>query len=566
MTVWIVIAATTAIVVAALLLPLFGRTGGTRSRRQRELAIYKDQLAELERDRAAGRIAAAEADAATTEIQRKVLASAALTDRADESSDPATATRVRLAAVLAVGSLTPVGALLVYLSVGSPNVPAYPFDPSREAEAQASADPAAHGDAEIEAMIATLADRMKQDPNNLEGWALLARSYSAVKRHAEAAQAYERVYSLSKNDVAYAGDYGEALVLAAGGEVVPAANDLFKQVAARDPGEPRARYYLALAMAQSGKPRDAIAMWRGLEADSPADAPWLPAVREVIKIVAQEAGIDTALVTPAARAPINQEPRSTAEDIAAEQAMTPDDQQKMIQEMVARLAQRLESEPNDVEGWLQLARSYVVLGQQDSAVRALRRAAEVTDASAEVQERVAAAARELGVDLGAASTTPTSDQEPAVPDAAEDQGAMIRTMVDGLAQRLQSNPDDVEGWKRLGRSYLVLNEPQRAQDAYARAMALTPTDVAALTGYASATMLVPGTVTVPKESIETLRDLLASQSDDPAALWLLGVAEAEAGHNAQAKTLLNRLLTQLPPDSAAYRTVQSRLAQVTPAP
>lgn len=566
MTVWMAIAATAAIVVAALLLPLFGRTGGKLSRRERELAIYKDQLGELERERAAGRIAAAEADAAATEIQRKILASAALTDRADEGSDPATATRVRLAAVLAVGSLGPVGALLVYLSVGSPTAPAHPFDPSRRAQAQAPADPAAHGNAEIEAMIATLADRMKQDPNNLEGWILLARSYSAVKRHGEAAQAYERVYALSKNSITYAGDYGEALVLAASGEVVPTAHDLFKQVAAHDPGEPRARYYLALALAQSGKPRDAIAMWRGLEADSPPDAPWLPALREVMQIVAQEAGIDAASVAPAARAPIKEEPGPTTEDVAAAQAMTPDDQQQMIEEMVARLAERLENEPTDIDGWLRLARSYAVLGKQDLAAQALRRAAAVTEAPAELKEQVAAAAQELGVDVGATGTATAPSPIPAAPDSTEDQGAMIQAMVDGLAQRLQSNPNDIEGWKRLGRSYLVLNEPQRAQEAYGRAMTLAPTDVGVLTGYANATMLTPGAITVPKESVETLRGLLASGGSDPAALWLLGIAEAEAGNNAQATTLLKRLLDQLPPDAAAYRTVRDRLAQVTPAP
>lgn len=564
MTVWIPIAAVTAIVIAALVLPLLGRAGGSLSRRERELAIYKDQLAELERDRAAGRIAAAEAEAAATEIQRKILVSASATDRADEASDPAAAARVRLAATLAVGSLTPVGALLVYLSVGSPAVPAHPFDPTLQA--QTPADPAAHGDAQIESMIATLADRMKQDPNNLEGWVLLARSYSAVKRHADAAQAYERVYALSQNNVAYAGDYGEALVLAAGGQVVATAHDLFKQVSAQDPGEPRARYYLALAMAQLGQPREAIAMWRGLEADSPPDAPWLPAVREVVQIVAEEAGIDAASVPPTARAPIAQAPGPTVEDVATAQAMPSDDQQEMIEGMVARLAERLENEPDDVDGWLRLARSYVVLGQQDLAAQALRRAAAVTDAPAELKEQVAAAARELGVDVGATGTATAPSPIPALPDSAEGQGAMIQAMVDGLAQRLQSNPEDIEGWKRLGRSYLVLNEPQRAQEAYARAMALAPTDVAVLTGYANATMLTPGAVTVPNESVETLRGLLASGSSDPAALWLLGVAEAEAGNTAQAATLLKRLLEQLPPDAAAYRTVQGRLAQVTPAP
>ncbi len=467
MTIWLAIAGITVIVVVALLMPLFGRGGQAVPRKERDLAIYKDQMAELERELAAGRISPTEAKAAEAEIQRKILASAVATDSAENAASLAAVTQIRLAAAVAVASLAPIGALLVYLSVGSPGIPAYPFNPQENSQQAV----AGHGDAETQAMIARLAERMKQDPNNLEGWVLLARSYGAVERHADAAQAYERAYDLSGQDVAYAGDYGEALVLAASGEVVPAARALFEQVAAHDPGEPRARYYLALALAQSGKPRDAIAMWRGLEADSPSDAPWLPAVREVIQTVAKEAGIDASTVPPLARAPSVQKPGPTAEDVAAAQAMSPDDQRQMIKDMVAR-----------------------------------------------------------------------------------------------LAQRLQSNPNDLEGWKRLGRSYLVLNEPIRAQEAYAHAVALAPTDLAVLAGYADATMLAPGTVAVPKESIEALRKLLASDGADATALWLVAVAESEAGNAPQATVLLQRLLQQLQPDTAAYKTVRARLDRLTPAP
>ena len=143
---------------------------------------------------------------------------------------------------------------------------------------------------------------------------------------------------------------------------------------------------------------------------------------------------------------------------------------------------------------------------------------------------------------------------------------MIQAMVDGLAQRLQSNPNDLEGWKRLGRSYLVLNDPVRAQEAYSHAMTLAPKDIAVLNGYANATMMTTGAVTVPKESIETLRGVLASNGSDSTALWLVGIAESDAGDKALAATLLKRLLEQLPPDTAAYRTVQARLARVAPTP
>jgi cytochrome c-type biogenesis protein CcmH len=178
--------------------------------------------------------------------------------------------------------------------------------------------------------------------------------------------------------------------------------------------------------------------------------------------------------------------------------------------------------------------------------------------------QIAPAARELGIDL--ASNSAAAMTAPAATETSEDNAAMIHAMVDGLAQRLQSNPNDLEGWKRLGRSYLVLNEPIRAQEAYARAVALAPTDLAVLAGYADATMLAPGTVAVPKESIEALRKLLASDGADGTALWLVAVAESEAGNAPQATVLLQRLLKQLQPDTAAYKTVQARLDRLTQAP
>lgn len=403
MTIWIPIAAITLVVVVVLLLPLFGRIGGAATRLQRELAIYRDQLAEVERERLAERISAAEAVAAANEIQRKMLASASTSDRAEQTTDPQAATHSRLVAVVAVGSLAPLGALLVYLTVGSPTVPGYPFDATRRSQADASKP----SNAEIESMIATLAERMKQDPSNLEGWTLLARSYVAMGHYAEAVKAYERVYALSKNDVAYAGDYGEALVLAADGQVVPQARSLFEQVKSHDPSDPRARYFLGLALEQSGKPRDAVALWRSLEADSPPDAAWLSTLREGIKRAAADAGVDPASIPSAPSAPIASQSGPTADDVNAAQSMSAEERRQMIEGMVARLAARLESEPNDVEGWLRLARSYAVLDQKDQAARALRRAAAVADAPPALKEQVQSAARELGIDLSAEPGLPS---------------------------------------------------------------------------------------------------------------------------------------------------------------
>ena len=130
-------------------------------------------------------------------------------------------------------------------------------------------------------------------------------------------------------------------MLAAGGQVTPSARALFEQVIKADASEPRARFYLGLAKAQAGQTREALVMWRSLEVDSPTDAAWLPAVRDMIASVAAEAGIDPASVPATSTAPISQTPGPTADDVAAAQSMSPPEQQKMIRDMVEGLAQRL---------------------------------------------------------------------------------------------------------------------------------------------------------------------------------------------------------------------------------
>jgi cytochrome c-type biogenesis protein CcmH len=466
MIIWLALAALTFCVLVALLAPLFRHHRGSPSRTTRELAIYRDQLAELQREAESGRIPPMEAKAAETEIQRKMLAAAESVDPADT---PAAVPRnwSRGVALIVVAAVVPIGALAAYLSVGSPTEPSHPFDPVRAA-AQTQAEARAR---EMAGLVDKLAKRLEREPDNLQGWLILAQSYTAMQRNTEAAEAFRHAYELSGKDATYAADYGEALVAAADATVTPQASALFEQALKADPREPRSRFYLGLAKAQAGQAREAIAMWRSLEIDSPADAQWLPAVREMIRSVAVDAGIDPQSVPAASQAPIAQVPGPTADDVAAAQSMTPDQQQQMI-----------------------------------------------------------------------------------------------RDMVGGLAQRLEANPNDLEGWKRLGRSYLVLNEPDRAKKAYGRAVALAPTDVALLGDYANATLLAPGPATLPPESVGALRDILKTDEFNPAALWLVGLAEAEAGNRQEAIRLWERLLPQLQSGTPAYQSVQARIEALKATP
>jgi cytochrome c-type biogenesis protein CcmH len=460
MTLWLGLVAITAGVLVALFVPLFRQYRPSPSRARRELAIYRDQLAELQRDVEAGRIAATEAKLAETEIQRKILALAEAVDPAEIATAAPLRGWAAPVALVTIATVIPIGAFAVYLSVGSPGVPSFPFDPERAAaEARARQQVA-----EMTALVEKLAQRLKQEPNNAEGWALLGRSYHELQRDKESAHAYEQAYAHSGSDVRYAGDYAEAIVLAADGQVTTSAQALFEQVIKVDASEPRARFYLGLAKAQSGQAGEALTIWRSLELDSPPDAPWLRDVRQFMASVAAKSGIDPASVPATSTAPIKEAPGPTANDVAAAQSKTPAEQQKMI-----------------------------------------------------------------------------------------------RDMVEGLAQRLAANPNDLEGWKRLGKSYVVLNEAAKAREAYGRAVALAPTDMEVLADYADATLTTPGPVDLPAASVEALRQVLKADTSNAAALWLVGSADAEANNAQEAIALWTQLLSRLPADTPAYRAVQARI-------
>jgi len=141
-----------------------------------------------------------------------------------------------------------------------------------------------------------------------------------------------------------------------------------------------------------------------------------------------------------------------------------------------------------------------------------------------------------------------------------EQQAMINAMVGRLADRLKQNPDDAEGWSRLGRSYMVLNQPEKAVEAYARAAALKPDDLALKQQYAEALIEARPTDDLPAQATALLKDVLAADPKNPEALWYVGVAEADAGHAQAARDLLTRLLVQLPADAPVRKQVEARIA------
>lgn len=382
----------TSLALAILLLPLLLHRAASPERDAYNLAVYRDQLAEVERELGRGLLSPPEAVAARTEIGRRIL-----TLHPDEVK-AAGAGRGAVAGIAAVLAL-PLVAWALYSQLGAPQLPDQPFAARHNAGAAVAGAPHIDLDQAVKQLAAHLADHQ----GDLTGWLLLARTDMDLSRYAAAGEAYRHAAALSGQRADILGEWGEAQVLAANGTVTPAAREAFT-AALKDPeGAPRSRYYLALAQMQHGDLKGALAAWQALAADSPADAAWLPVVRQRIAEAAGKLGIASAgLQTgPAAAgaAPAGMPSQQAVAAVAKATAEAPPEaRQAMIDAMVARLAARLEHEPNDVAGWAQLGRSYMVLHQPEKARNAFAHALKLRPEDAAIKAALAEAEATAGSD------------------------------------------------------------------------------------------------------------------------------------------------------------------------
>ena len=347
---WLAIALLTALVVGLLVLPLVRPRRPAPPRGEYDLAIYRDQLAEVERDAERGLLVGEQAAATRTEIQRRILATAEA-----EPGPASSAARNGRAAALCLVVAVSAGAFGLYQYLGSPDLPGQPLAERRDA-----LNAVAEQQVEMERLNDRLAEKMRETPGNIEGWMLLGRSYRSHQRFAEAAEAFRRAVDSSDRPADALADYGEARVLARDGAVGLEDRAIFEEILAKNPREPRARYYIGAFQAQQGDLKGALQSWVDLIAASPADAPWLDEVRARVANAERQLNLRAGSVAP-----------STA---AGSPAAAPEIDEATIRAMVDGLAEKLKRNPDDLKGWLMLARSYEVLGETEKAGQARARA------------------------------------------------------------------------------------------------------------------------------------------------------------------------------------------------
>ncbi|MCF4165920.1 c-type cytochrome biogenesis protein CcmI [Zavarzinia compransoris] len=346
-----------AAVAIVLLRPLL-KAGPARDQAAAERAVYRAQLQELAAEQESGAIAPAEAEGARLEIQRRLL-------KVGEGA--ATRAKPSLVLALAVALGVPAAAALIYDRMGAGGLPDQPL-----AERVTDAGSAA----ETDKLVDALEKRLAEAPDDPRGWALMARVRASEGRLIDAAEAYEKVAALVPQSVEARLGAAELRIAAAQGQVTPEVRKLVTEAQGLQPDDPGVRHFAAYVRFADGDKAGAAAAWRAVLADLKTDDPLRPAV---------EAGLK------AAGEPVPEAPGPSAADIEAAGEMSADDRKAMIEGMVARLAERLEREPGDVDGWLRLARAYEVMGRGPDAVAAWEKAAALRPDDAAIAEGLAAA-------------------------------------------------------------------------------------------------------------------------------------------------------------------------------
>jgi cytochrome c-type biogenesis protein CcmH len=369
---WIIAVLMMLAVAAVLLVPALRRGAEDTDAAEFDLEVYRHQLQQLDADKTAGLIGGAEADAAQTEISRRMLDADARRGATPAGQRPMPASRWIAAATAAV---VPLGAILLYADWGAPGVPGHPFAERGQQVSEQTT--------KLRARIAKLRENLEQNPENLEGWVLLATSLGALRDYDRASKAYEMALGLDAGNAGLVAAYGETLVLANNGVVTPAARAAFESALKKSAGEPRARFYLAIAEEQAGNNRAALDRWLALLKDSPPTAPWAKVARQRAINAAQAAGIEPDSVIPPPAA-AQKPPGPSSGDVAAAQSMSPEDRAAMIEGMVAKLADRLKEEPDDLEGWMRLGRAYTVLNRHGDAKNAMSNAARLAPKNVDI--------------------------------------------------------------------------------------------------------------------------------------------------------------------------------------
>jgi len=376
---WLSIAVITVCALAVIVIPLLRHRADKpfdKSRIEYDVVVYKDQLNEVDRDLERGLLTEDQAEAVRTEIQRKLLQAVDGGETAISGVPFSNTPRSAILTVTAIALFVSIGTVSSYGFLGSPELKNVAYA-DRDIEQEKVALKEWQADQEVLALLDKLALRLEKKPDDIKGWRLLGRFLIARGNYEESAKAYKRANDLRPDDPEIFVDYAEALIFENEGNVSGAVMRKLRDTLTSAPTNPKIRYYIGLYKSQNDDLAGALQDWTDLAAMSPKDAPWMPTVRQQLEDAFSKAGVDPTTVKPspialeiAASTDLSPVTGPTAEDIKAAKKMSPEDQDKMINNMVNRLAERLRENPDDPVGWARLGRSYQMLNRYEKSKEA----------------------------------------------------------------------------------------------------------------------------------------------------------------------------------------------------
>lgn len=371
---WIIVALLMAIVLPVVLLPLLRSSNSDEADGAADVAVYKDQLSEIAADLERGLIGSEEAQAARTEISRRLLKQSTAGGGNSVGGKPQSDGLAR-AMLLVTAVFIPLAAVVLYLTKGSPSLPGQPY-----AARISTSNPTSR----LDVLVARAESRLRANPKDGMGWDVLAPIYLRQRRFDRAAEAYARAMDLMGESPKRLSGLAAARVSLDNGVVSEGTKKLFQRLLVLQPGRADAQFWLAKALEQDGKLADAAAAYRKMLKDAPEEAAWRGMVEGQLAQLQQRLNGGSGGPSGSAVAKGNKQSGPavaggddrgpSAADVVAAKNMSAGDRSKMIDQMVANLAERLKNNGKDLPGWQKLVRAYVVLGKNGEAKQALKEA------------------------------------------------------------------------------------------------------------------------------------------------------------------------------------------------
>ena len=286
LTFWIIVAIFILFALWFVLPPLLEKTGADKSDdlRAANVLIYQDQLKEMEADLKNGLVGEDQYQQDKEELERRLLED--IKTPGLESSSSSRSTRKF---AYGVGMAIPVFVVALYFVIGNPKGLS-PSLSTAEIASPATQQGGPMSNQQIAANVEKLAKRLEQNPNDAQGWLMLARSYTLMERFADAASAYEHATALNASDASIWADYAEASAMANGQRLGGKPTEAINRALQIDPKNQKALDLAGSAAYQAGDYKKAIDYWQKLLAQLPAGSEELKAITDQIAKAKQLAG------------------------------------------------------------------------------------------------------------------------------------------------------------------------------------------------------------------------------------------------------------------------------------